>query len=384
MIIGFLPIEKEKWRNSEYITDNNFQLDYNERNYSETGKVDFSPEKPSLTYDLGETQFISLIGIVFYKDKIKQANPSNPKRKYTFSLEISIDGNNWMLLKEENNQESSSSIRYWLEHGFKARYIRFSKFENNLNNSIHVVEIEVLSGIISNFDYEKDVELNELPITPSFLGSYLAEAIIDIEEPIKKLSSSLEKKLSETEETYDEILDERKNINESINQLKILGSLKEFNDEAVRNNQNSRFWLISFFVVVTIFICILLYFLFYDGFLDEVFKIKIIQKRNIKIISHYAARGLFLSFLIFIINMLYKNFKNEKHNYTVNTHKAMSLRVILDLRAKDVDQVIKDQLLLKSMELILSHQESGYTKGGENNNPIINSIIENIPKSQIS
>jgi hypothetical protein len=251
---------------------------------------------------------------------------------------------------------------------------------NNLNNSIHIVEIEVLSENNSKFEYEEIIKLNEIPITPSFLNSYLSDSLIDLNEPVRKLTKNLEEKIKETESTYDDILNERKNINESINQLKILGSLKEFKDEAKNNNENSRNWFKAFIISLTIFIIILFYFLFCDKFLDEAFKIEISQKRNIRIISHYALRGLSLSFLAYIINIIYRNYKNERHNYIINTHKAMSLRVILDLRTKDVDQITKDQLLLKSMELILSHQDSGYTKGADNQTPVVTSIVENIPK----
>lgn len=381
LISNQLPLEVEKWRNSELITDGNFELDYHKRNYAETGKDDFRPEKPKLTYDLGNVQDISVIGIVFYRDKSDL--PGKEKRKYTFSLEISINGDDWIVLREEMNEFSFSSLVYKSKNKLKARYVRFSNFTNNLNNSIHVVEIEINSNLGFRFDYDRVIEFDEIPLTPSFLDAYILDSLSNSNELINNLTFQLEKKIDQTSSIYDDLLKERETINNSINQLNILGSLREFKDEAKSNKVKSYIWLSIFTLLVLIFFSLLICFFYYDNFLDLVFKIDDIQERNIRLISHYVSRGLLFSFLIYLINTSMKNFKNEKHNYTVNTHKALSLRVILELRNKENDKNIKDQLLLKSIEIILSHQDSGYSKGSENNNPIVTSIIENISKNQV-
>jgi hypothetical protein len=384
LIYGKLPLEKDKWKNSKFITDGNLELDYQINNYGESGKDDFKSEKPIITYDLEKVEDISLIGIVFYKDKDNLKNPGREKRKYTFSLEISINGEDWKILKEEANEFSFPSLIFRFKSSLKARFIRFSNLENNINNSIHIVEIEVLSKNEFNFDYDRIIDLNEISITPSFLSPYLLSSLSESSELIKNLTSQLEQKIEQTSSIYDDLLKEREKVNNSINQLNILGSLKEFKDEAGKNSLKSLVWFVVFLLLSIGFFCLILYFLYHDDFLDSVFEIKNLQKRNLKILTHYVSRGLIFSFYIYLISKIYSIYKSEKHNYIINTHKAMSLRVLLDLRAKDVESNIKDQLLLKSMELILSHQDSGYSKGGESQSPVISSIIENIPKSSIS
>lgn len=71
-------------------------------------------------------------------------------------------------------------------------------------------------------------------------------------------------------------------------------------------------------------------------------------------------RVFFISLGIFIIKVCINKYKTTQHNFTVNTHKANSLKAALTFMDKTSDTRIHDKIILHAANAIFSHQPTGY------------------------
>ena len=57
-----------------------------------------------------------------------------------------------------------------------------------------------------------------------------------------------------------------------------------------------------------------------------------------------------------------KNYSSARHNYVVNTHRAVSLTTFQSFRSGTADPKVKDAILLQAAQCVFSAQRSGYLK----------------------
>jgi hypothetical protein len=93
----------------------------------------------SLTVDLLEPQKVAAFHVFPYR---------GDGRYYQYTIEISVDGENWMqVVDRSTNEEPSSHLGHFHEFtaGYSFRYARLNMLGNSANPSVHVIEFKILS-----------------------------------------------------------------------------------------------------------------------------------------------------------------------------------------------------------------------------------------------
>jgi hypothetical protein len=130
LTLSKLPIEKEKWTRPEDATNGNIS-DYD----SNTG---FAAANWPCTYtlDLEMEYRLSVIRFLLWDGLGKGGNRINP-RKYKFTLSISSDGQNFITVFSNQNQDGTNG---WFSFRFTndtyARYVRLTGLFNTAKPAI--------------------------------------------------------------------------------------------------------------------------------------------------------------------------------------------------------------------------------------------------------
>jgi len=370
-----LPLEKEKWKRVEILTNGNISTYDGSNGFASS----FFPT--TLTFSFDEGKQIECIRFLLW-DGLGTPNAVKPNsRKYRFGLSISKDGVNYIQVFTNQNTEGSNGwfIFEFLNSTF-ARFVKLDCLSNDANKEFHIVEFEIHDQL-------------PLDIQSSNQKKYLLNSGLPAYDDVKKLiEESIANKTDVLEKMnlrIDAFREEENRLKTALKEVGLLSESKSFLEEAEKNNKNAKKWLISASVVLFFFCIIICFFLWWDET-----SFKIIEKAKTKEISeslatillsfYYFGKAVVISVLLFILGWFLKNYRSEKHNYTLNKHKFVSLstanNIMINVEYKDIDKKTVFQEVLKN---IFSHQSTGFSKDDQSASPnIINNLLSrsNIPE----
>ncbi|MEI9946433.1 MAG: discoidin domain-containing protein [Chitinophagaceae bacterium] len=372
-----LPIEKEKWTRSEDAT-NGIVINYD-------GTSGFAAANWPCTYTLDlEVEYrLSVIRFLLW-DNLGNPNNRINNRKYKFTLSISSDGINFVTVFSNQNQDGSNG---WFSFRFinetYARYVRLVGHYNTANEQIHIVEFEIHDQeppqLASNNVHNIDV------ITG--MGMPSEERISEL---ISKVISQKNIILEGTEEKIKNLDRSLKQSSQALEQIELIKKSNDFTTEAIKNNNRANRWLIASCTVILIFFAILLLFVFCDKhsttIITDASTNKSVQPYTTLLLSaFYVTKALLLSTLLFILGWFLKNYRSEKHNYVINKHKAMTLTVATGILTKeDYKLTDKGNIFIQAMEIIFTHQTSGFSKEDNSSPSVVNTLLQKrIPKTDV-
>ncbi|MBN2350088.1 MAG: hypothetical protein JXJ22_14710 [Bacteroidales bacterium] len=151
---------------------------------------------------------------------------------------------------------------------------------------------------------------------------------------------------------------------------------KSFNEQAEKHRKNAKNWKYSSFALIILTIAIVIFF-----FLIITNKIDETEIR--KLIETSILATIIISILTFSLTLTIKNYFAEKHNESINQHKANCLSTF-NTFIDSADQERKQAILLQATQTIFSHQSSGFLSKEndvQNPNPIVE-IVRNIAGKQ--
>jgi hypothetical protein len=377
LALNKLPLEKDSWKRPEEATNGNVSK------YDGHNGFSLSYYPCNFTIDLEREHRLTCVRFLLWDNYGRPGSKINA-REYTFSLSVSSDGNNFITVFSNQNQKGGNG---WYSFRFLndtyVRFVRLTGLSNTANKEFHIVEFEI---------YEEE----PLPLSSSNIHSI--DIAIGLGIPSKKLMEELVEKAILNKSKLFEGLENKinqldKNLiksGESIDLIEIIKKSKEYRDEAGDNNDRARKWLISAGVTLGIFLVLLIWLVFCDNHAKEIIK----DAANIKSVSpfttfllmaFYTAKAVLLSTLLFMLGWFLKNYRSEKHNYTINQHKAMTLTVATAiLTREEYKNTDRGNIFTQAMEIIFSHQASGFSKDDGTSPSVINTLLQkSIPKADI-
>lgn len=362
-----IPLEKDKWNNPQEAT-NGITTKY-------TGQNGFAsaPWPCEFTIDLDQPVKIDSIRILLWDNLGRESNTID-KRRYQFSLSISSDGINYLPIFSNQNKEGGNG--WFIFRFLTTSYTRFVKFTghfNSVNKSIHLVEFEI-----------HDIEVPD-PIS-SNIHSYDINTIIPNDEIINNLIDNAISAKSDifigVEEKVNTLNNSIKISNEALQQIELIKHTHDFLKESVKNSNRATKWLVASILGLIAFIFLIFWSIYCDNNSTEI--IKEAAKNNdvflftkYLLVSYYISKTLLFSTLLFILGWFLKNYRSEKHNYTINKHKAMSLTVATGILTKEEYQNSDGVNIFKQgMEIVFSHQVSGFSKDDSSSPNVVNTLLQ--------
>lgn len=363
-----LPLEKEIWVRPEEATNgvtNNYD-----------GRKGFAHATwpCEFTLDLESERKVRFIRFLLW-DNLGRPGMRLDARQYKFSLSISSDGKNFITIFSNQNQEGGSG---WFEFEFineiYFRFIRLSGHFNTANKEFHIVEFEV---------YEKD----PTPLKRNSTKIKLAPGIgMPSEQRLSELINQVVLKRSEilvgVEEKINHLDKSIKKAEQSFKQIELIKKSNDFTVEAQENQTRSMRWLAASGLTLTIFLLLLVWFIFFEDFSTKII-LNASQYDSVKpftallVSAFYVSKAFLLSTLLFMLSWFLKNYRSEKHNYVVNKHKAMTLTVSTGILTKDdFKNADRENIFNQAMQIIFSHQASGFSKDEADTTGIISSFLQ--------
>lgn len=223
-------------------------------------------------------------------------------------------------------------------------------------------------------------------------------------------TTNLEKLKSEAETNAEivasKVLEADKQLDQLMNKASpLLKSLEiaNYNDDfaqvAVKNLKSANGWMWGVIGLIIVFL------FFVSCFITSGFEFRNIDnhifksvedlkpKTNLGLSLYYLEIGkaifyrlLVITTITFLIRICYRNYQACMHNFTLNTHKANSMKAALGIINKAVNVEVQDTILQLAANAIFSHQPSGYNdkdvENFSNSENVIGKIIDKIPTNK--
>ncbi|HNW69369.1 MAG TPA: hypothetical protein PKI01_03125 [Bacteroidales bacterium] len=386
--------EEKNWVNVEILTDGRIDRYTGSDNYS------YAKCPCTLTYDLTsgtknlESKKIKFIRFLLWDGLGDQVSTDRDDRKYRYSLSFSRDGR----VFEEIYHTSERGFNGWqiieFTEPFSTKLIQLTILSNTANDQAHLIEFSVFNDlVIPEITFHNKEIINYVFIDPRKTKEGLREDLIktideklqgtinDYLTEIEKFRQTAKQLNIEQENRIKETTTQSGKFKEGLKKLELIKTGLHFHDEAIENNLNAKKWLIASIVVLFVFI-ITIFILFYTNLISVDTEVADEEYNHIfKLVKNLLLRILLISLNFYALVFCIKNYKSKKHNYVINTHKALALSTAVELMSNA--DLSKDQILTQVTQAIFSHQSTGYDdKEGEPNPSIITSVIENIPKGK--
>lgn len=375
LALGKVPLEKDVWKNPEAATDGN-TTNYGNRNNEGYAAANWPCQ---YTIDLDNEKKIESIRILLF-DNLGKPNYPIADRKYTFSVSLSPDGDNYYTVYSNKDQEGGLGwYAFVFNNETHARFVRIEGHSNSKNTGFHIVQFEIHDE-------------RPTPIKDRHVQEIHVRTAIPSENKLRELiNANIAQKAGELEELKNLVNDLNKaqaGFESSLSKIDFFKETKDFTDEASRNRARARNWLWASGVAFVIFLILLLYFLFSDGLtyrvLERVHSHQYVEPYGGFVLgSYYVTKAILLSVLLFVFTWFLKNYRAEKHNYVINKHKAMSLLSVTGVLTMDqLKEIDKTGVLLKALEIVYMHQGSGFS-GEQSSDPpnVVTTLLHQIPKS---
>lgn len=368
-----LPIEGNIWQNPQEATNGKTT------NYGDFEGFAFASWPCSFTIDLEEEHSINTIRFLLWDNLGKDGNKLQ-NRKYKFSLSISSDGINYTTIYSNQHLEGGNGwFSFRLLNETYARFIKLSGHFNSANRDIHIVEFEVHDTEpqeVTSKNY------HQFDIVTGIPGEKTINDLID--QSIAKKSELLQG----VEEKIQSLNTTLKQSSEALEQIEFIKHSHDFQKESLKNNTRSNYWLFASSLTLTIFIVILLWFVFCDkhsiSIITDASKDNNIKPfTSILLGAYYVSKALLLSTLLFMLGWFLKNYRSERHNYVINKHKAMTLTVATGILTKDeYKSTNRASIFDRGMDIIFTHQVSGFSIEENSSPSIVNTLLQkDIPKT---
>jgi hypothetical protein len=176
-----------------------------------------------------------------------------------------------------------------------------------------------------------------------------------------------------------------KQSGQALEQIELIKKSNDFTTEAVKNNTRAIGWLWASGTTLFLFLVLLFWFVFCDSHSTKIITDAATDKNvqpytTILLSAFYAAKAVLLSTMLFILTWFLKNYRSEKHNYVINKHKAMTLTVATGILTKDdYKNTDRGNIFIQAMEIIFTHQVSGFSKEDNSSPNVINSLFPKGP-----
>ncbi|HBS88053.1 MAG: hypothetical protein A2W91_09935 [Bacteroidetes bacterium GWF2_38_335] len=361
-----LPLEKDNWKRPEIATNGIINK------YDGANGYAHANWPCVFTIDLENEMRISFIRFLLW-DGLGTSQKEKDIRKYTFTLSISSDGYNYFdIFSNKADSGENGWFSFKLLNETYARFVRLTGHYNTKNIAFHLIEFEIHdsepysinSPNIHNYDIVTGIPseklINNLIDRAISLKSTVFEGI---ESKLDKLNIAI----SRSDEAFD--------------QIELIKQSTGFMEESESNKKRAQNWIYASIGCFSIFICLLGYFIFCDdhskSIITESEKDESLKQFTIYLLSaYYATKAVIISTFIFILSWFLKNYRSERHNYIVNKHKAMSITMAIAVLTKsEYKNVNKSVVFEEAMNIILSHQTSGFSKEENSSSNIINSVL---------
>lgn len=373
LALNKLPIEKDNWKNPEDATDGNI-TDYDGHNHRGFAAANWPC---SFTLDLDTEHKISIIRILLF-DNLGKPNSQISDRKYKFSLSLSGDGVTYYpIYSNEHSEGGLGWYSFELITQTYARYIRLNGLHNSKNDGFHIVQFEVHDDNPRSIEGRQVIEekINTSIPSQTALKELLDSIIIEKTQVFHN-----------AEERVDKLNKAQAKFDESLNKIEFISKTHDYLKESQLNIERSKWWLRSSVVAFVVFLGLLIYFLLGDKspyhIIDNASKSVATKPYTVFFLtSYYITKAILLSVILFAFSWLLKNYRAERHNYVVNKHKAMSLLSIIGVVSReDLKEFDKSGVFLQALEVVFSHQNTGFSKDDAVAPNIINTLLHHFPQ----
>ena len=376
---GLKPLEKE-WIRPEDATDS-IVTGYD-------WKVGFAEGKHPITYTLDLGKPTSLRTIRFLLWDVKNT------RQYYYSLSLSDDNETWNKYYETGEKGFNGWQVFFFPRAVKAKFVRLDCKFNTENDGFHIVEFEVhdsepslkMTGNVTNerilFEplIDNNVFVNQLT---NFLNTNRNIIAGDADKVLKKIISDGK----EVEVLKEQLKEKQHEFEKTIVQLNLTGKSLNFQQESNRLDESAKNWLKGTIVSFIVFVFLVISFLCSSTFhfkpiAEEITKSSMYEELVTKTVlfeffSFLIVKILLVSLSIYAFVFCAKNYKAQKHNYTINQHKAMSLFAAVELLDNEkLSMDTKEKFLTQAANAIFSHQRSGYNTKDADFTSGIGSVLE--------
>ena len=389
---GKTPIE-DYWKRSELATDGTIS--------GYTGFEGFAHANWPCTYtlDLENEYPIEIIRFLLWDNKGRPTN-QEATREYFYSLSISTDGYGWQTYFTTGSEGFIGWQIFEFKHKPVARYIRLHCYHNTEKPDFHLVEFEVHDSSPTYtipVDRVKNHQIYFNEANAHFDSKYLEKYFEDLatrslankEENLDELQKRFKEGADSIEALQQRLSGKSQELDDAVLKIQLIQRGLSFSDEA-KNNKTASYWWLGF--AIASFACLMI-------FLIALFASDVLNYNKIYItisgdgavnvdpttllfefISLLAIKIVLVSIIIYTTTFCVKNFRTQRHNYTINKHKAMSLSTSLEfLSAQNVTDDTRQSILVQSINAIYSHQSSGYVEGNSEPNPnIFTNVVEKV------
>jgi len=181
---------------------------------------------------------------------------------------------------------------------------------------------------------------------------------------IEKINKEVDKKINEFQTRYNE--------NTTKNEIRLQSD--HYDKEAIKHKIKSHIWMLAIILYIPLLVIFVHNAIVFGNFMTLDFDISKIQNiessctdctsafLNYQFIRSIGLRVLLFSILLFILSFLRKNYNAEKHNQTLNNHRANSLNSSLMLLEKANTEQGKDEVLKMACNAIFSQHSTGFVK----------------------
>ena len=389
LALGKLPLV-DSWTNAQEATNGTITGYTGDRGFA------YSHFPSTYTLDLGDTHLVVIIRFLLW-DNLGTPGTVRAKRSYKYSLSTSVDLKNWELHYETLDKGSNGWQLFAFKKPISARYVRLHCIHNTANSEFHIIEFEVHdSATIPSIAPAEHRNVQTIVQSPVGLDKIESEVGRQLDNKLQSYTKEMDgvlKKAREDSEAVDRlkktISEKSEELTSVTRQLNLVGKSLFFEQEAQKNKINARWWFAGIcfsFVAFMITICVFVFGQYYH-FIDISNAINDPKEKMVGLqgqtflfesICYLAAKVLFVSLLIYAVVFCVRNHRVQKHNYTINQHKAMSLfSANRFLDNNDLKQETRENILIQATNAIFSHQNSGFADSSSDEKPnIISNIIE--------
>lgn len=370
LALNLLPLESDTWLRAHQATDGKIT--------GYTGGDGFANAAwpTTFTLDFQKSVSVKVIRLLLW-DNLGNRSTIPDARKYEFSIGVSTDGEIFTTIYSNNPQQYPNGwFIFNLHSSIDVRYIRLYANNNTANQDFQIVEFEVW---------------NEIPNSPGSSNThhfFLAVNLPDFAYFERLVNSVIEKKNNELASLQSKIAAftvALAKINEASKNLEAIKQSHDYQTETLKNKSRATKYLYAAALVLLLgvwFVC--------WSINDDKHPFEIVQKwatiqfskpyTPAVLGAYYITKAVIISTLLYLFGWLLKNYMAERHNYIINKHKAMTLQVATNiLLTEQFKGSKKDSIFDKAMELVFTHQPSGYNSQDNSSPNIINTILDKVP-----
>ena len=216
---------------------------------------------------------------------------------------------------------------------------------------------------------EKDAlfaEIDSIKDSPEIKNLVLINKLEKIKDTFTGKEQEYNEKLNEIQKAATEANGTLKFMQQASGEVAASGHSVIFKEEANRHKKNSKVWLIVASFITLAIILLAKYLLGVDSTIVDnptsAWQNQLSDKIVLAIIvKNIVAKLIVFSTLFFVLALVVKSYKVNKHNEILNSHRHNTLNTFKSfISAAGDDKQTKNAILLQTVQSIFSHQSTGY------------------------